>query len=143
MAIDVDKTTQEIVGSLRRKGSCLSLDSMVQESEFGKWGVILYTEYDFKAVGLHFIESETSWKRLGAVAQYNGLINDGHCVIVLVPKRVANDVARMLKDQGGMPRIRLYVLEDVVNKTRGLSELERVNGLTRVHEVDSQAAPSL
>jgi len=128
MAANIDMITQEMVRNIRRRGPCLCLDSIVQESEFGRWGVILYAEYDFKPVGFHFIESETSWKRPYAVRQYNGLIDDGHCVIVLVPRRVLPDAARMLKEQGGRSEIRLYAFEDAMRKSQ---DLPRPEGVTK------------
>ena len=123
-ATDIDKITQELVRNIRRKRPCLCLDSFVESSEFGKWGLIVYAEYDFRAVGFHFVESETSWKRPGAIAQYNGLIDDGLCVVVLVPACAKHYAARMLKEQGGKPDIRLYPLEEALRKARNALEID-------------------
>ncbi len=92
----------------------MSVDFIVQNSEFGKFGIILYTEYDFSIMGYDFVESDTSWKRPGAVKEYNCLSEEGYCVVVYVPDSQKANFRRMLKEKGGKTRIRVHSIEKAI-----------------------------
>ncbi len=109
--MNIEALVEERVKNIRKRHPDMSIDYIIQEGEYGQWGVVLYTEYDFSVIGFEFIESETSWKRPEAIEEFNNLIEEGHCVVILAPSNVKNDISMMLKEKGGRSNIRLYSLE--------------------------------
>ncbi len=110
----IEDLVEERVKNIRKQHPDMSVDSIVQESEFGKFGVILYTGYDFSIMGYDFIESATSWKRPGAVKEYNCLSEEGYCVVVYVPDKQKSNLRRMLREKGGRSRIRVHSIEKAI-----------------------------
>lgn len=113
MAVTTRELAKQRVDILRREHPDISLDCIVQDSGYGEWAIILYTEYNFDPMGFDFIESETSWQRPEAIQEYNSLIEEGYCVVVYVPKKVFKDVVDMLRTKGGRSNIRLYSQEKI------------------------------
>ncbi len=107
MTDDIQDRVRKRVDSIKQAHPSVSLDSLILESDYGKWGVILYTDYQFATYGLDFIESSESWKRPEAVEQYNGLIDEGYCVMVYAPPEALDDLTSKLKNKGGRANIRL------------------------------------
>lgn len=112
MGDNVRAQVEERVREIRTADPSISLDSLVTDSEYGTWGVIIYTDYDFESMGFDFIESEESWQRPEAIDQYNGFSSEGYCVIIYVPSTAMNDLITMLKRKGGRPNLRLAKIDD-------------------------------
>ena len=112
MSDDITAQVTKRVDEIRQKYPSVSLDYLLLDGEYGKWGVILYTDYDFTTRGLDFIESKESWKRPEAVEQYNGLIGEGYCVVIYAPGEVLDDLIAKLKREGGRTNIRLASIEE-------------------------------
>jgi hypothetical protein len=112
--LDIKQLAERRVDYLRSKHRDISLDYIVQHSQFGDWATILYAEYDFSLTGFDIIESENSWRRPDAVEGYNELIDEGYCVVVYVPNEVKAELAKKIKDQEGRENIRLHSIEKLV-----------------------------
>ncbi len=110
------------VDSIRRANPSVSLDYLIMDSDCGEWGVILYTDFQFATYGLDFIESSESWKRPEAVEQYNGLLNEGYCVMVYAPPESLGDLTARLKDEGAKANVRLGSSEEFSIRPHTLGE---------------------
>ena len=108
---EIQSQVTKRVDEIRQKYPSVSLDHLILDGEYGRWGVILYTDYDFTAQGLDFIESDESWKRPEAVEQYNGIVGEGYCVVVYVPHAAVDDFMAKLDREGGRSNIRIASIE--------------------------------
>lgn len=66
-----------------------------------EWGIMNIMTEQGKVIGLEFFESEESWRRPGAVRDYNNAADEGFPVAVVVPDNVYREFRRSAVDRGG------------------------------------------
>lgn len=107
MGDDFDAQVEERIHEIRKANPSVSLDYLVTDSEYGKWGVIIYFDYNFDTMAFDFIESEESWQRPEAIDQYNSFSSEGYCVVIYAPNNAMDDLIKMLRRKAGRPNLRL------------------------------------
>ncbi len=66
-----------------------------------EWGILSILTENEKVIGLEFFESEESWRRPGAVRDYNNAADEGYPVAVVIPDNVFREFRRSAVDRGG------------------------------------------
>ena len=70
-------------------------------SESGPWS-FMAIQADGEVIGFEFIETESSWRRPEAIAEYNAAANSDLEVLVIVPDEAFVEATEMIYRSGGV-----------------------------------------
>jgi hypothetical protein len=99
--IDVRSALATRAESLTSKNPDLSVQYTIYTDDRSEWGIMHILNEEGKVVGLEFFETEESWRRPGAVRDYNIAADEGYPVAVIVPDSKFMEFRRSVIERGG------------------------------------------
>lgn len=99
--IDVRSALATRAESLTSRNPDLSVQYTVYTDDRNEWGILHIFNEENKVIGVEFFETEDSWRRPGAVRDYNIAADEGYPVAVVVPDGIFMEFRRSVLDRGG------------------------------------------
>lgn len=99
--IDVRSALATRAESLTSRNPDLSVQYTIYTDDRNEWGILHILNEENKVLGVEFFETEESWRRPGAVRDYNIAADEGYPVAVIVPDGQFMDFRRSAINRGG------------------------------------------
>jgi hypothetical protein len=99
--IDIRSALATRAESLTSRNPNLAVQYTVYTDDRHDWGILHILNEEDRVIGVEFFETEDSWRRPGAVRDYNIAADEGYPTAVVIPDDVFRDFRRAAVDRGG------------------------------------------